>query len=791
MILSRDLMQLKLTERRSPGDLLERKRAVVHADLDAAARNEFAFQDPLRERILDLLLDGTLQRPRTVDRIESRLANEVARLVIEHEAHVAFQKPRAQVAQLYVDHGTDLRRAERMKHDDIVDAVDEFGTEILLHDLHHRRFHAHVVALARELQNDLRAQVRRHDNDGVAKIDRAPLTIREPPVIEHLQQNIEDVGMPLPDLLEKNHGVRAAPYRLGEIAALLVADVARRRADEARDRVLLHELRHVDAHHGVFGVEQEFGKRLAKLGLANARRTQKQERAVRAARIGKAGARAANGVRDDVHRFLLADDAPRERLFHAQQLLFFAFEHLRNRNAGPFGHDLGDLLLRDLIPHQADVFGLRGERTGELFLKLRDAAILQLRHAPQIPGTARAVELDAHAIKLSANVRRALQRGLLRFPLLIEVGEFPFEPAQRLLERLQALARSLVLLFLKGHLFDLQLNDAPLEPIERFGLGVDLDTDARGGFVNQVEGLVGQLTVGDVAVRERRCGDDRRIRDVDAVMDFVALLQAAQNRDRVLDRGLVDQHFLKTPLKGCVLLDVLSVFIERRRADAMQLAARERRLQHVAGVECAFSLARADHGVQLIDEEDDLAFLFGEIIEHAFQAFFEFAAEFGAGNERAHVEREDALVLQPVGHFAVDDALRESLDDGGLADAGLADQHRIVLGAPRQHLDRAPDLLVAADDRIELAGGGARREIDGVFLERAALLLGIGVGDLLAAAHFVDRFLDRAAHHAAVLQNARQGALVLEGCEYKELACDVLIAALLRELVGDVQKPAK
>src|SRR5450631_1699512 len=108
MILSRDLMQLKLTERRSPGDLLERKRAVAHADLDAAARNEFAFQDALREGIFDLLLDGALQRPRTVHRIESRLGNEVARLVIEHEAHVALEKPRAQEAQLYVDDGTDL-----------------------------------------------------------------------------------------------------------------------------------------------------------------------------------------------------------------------------------------------------------------------------------------------------------------------------------------------------------------------------------------------------------------------------------------------------------------------------------------------------------------------------------------------------------------------------------------------------------------------------------------------------------------------------------------------------------
>ena len=82
-------------------------------------------------------------------------------------------------------------------------------------------------------------------------------------------------------------------------------------------------------------------------------------------------------------------------------------------------------------------------------------------------------------------------------------------------------------------------------------------------------------------------------------------------------------------------------------------------------------------------------FLLGEIAEHRFQTLFEFTAELGAGDQRAHVQRQHALALQTFGHFAVDDALRQTLDDRGLADAGLADQHRIVLGAPLQHLDRA------------------------------------------------------------------------------------------------------
>ena len=138
-----------------------------------------------------------------------------------------------------------------------------------------------------------------------------------------------------------------------------------------------------------------------------------------------------------------------------------------------------------------------------------------------------------------------------------------------------------------------------------FGLGVDLHADARGGLVDQVDRLVGQLAIGDVAMRERRRRDDRGIGDADAVVNFVALLQAAQDRDRVLDRRLVDEHFLEAPLQRGVLLDVLAIFVERGRADAMQLAARQRGLEHVAGVHRAFGLARADHRVQLVDEQDD------------------------------------------------------------------------------------------------------------------------------------------------------------------------------------------
>src|SRR6266545_3490828 len=60
-------------------------------------------------------------------------------------------------------------------------------------------------------------------------------------------------------------------------------------------------------------------------------------------------------------------------------------------------------------------------------------------------------------------------------------------------------------------------------------------------------------------------------------------------------------------------------------------------------------------------------------------------------------------VLQGLRHLALDDPLRQPLHDRRLADAGLADQHRVVLGAPAEHLHDPLDFLLPADHRIQLA----------------------------------------------------------------------------------------
>src|SRR5262249_58964449 len=87
-----------------------------------------------------------------------------------------------------------------------------------------------------------RADVRSHDNDRVSEIDGATVSVGEPTILEDLQQCIEHLGVCLLDLVEQDHLVRATPHRLGELPALIEADIARRLAEQTADRVWLHVL---------------------------------------------------------------------------------------------------------------------------------------------------------------------------------------------------------------------------------------------------------------------------------------------------------------------------------------------------------------------------------------------------------------------------------------------------------------------------------------------------------------------------------------------------------------------
>ena len=178
--------------------------------------------------------------------------------------------------------------------------------------------------------------------------------------------------------------------------------------------------------------------------------------------------------------------------------------------------------------------------------------------------------------------------------------------------------------------------------------------------------------------------------------------QPAQNRDRLFDRRFVDVHRLETAFEGGVGFDVFAILVERRSPDALQLAARQLRLDHRAEVERTFGCAGPDERVKLVDEQDDVAPGALDLIEDLLDPAFEFAAVLRPRDQRSERQRQDAFLAERGGDVTLSNALREPLDDRRLPDAGLADQHGVVFAAPRQDRDHALDFIIASDDWIQL-----------------------------------------------------------------------------------------
>src|SRR5688500_9030685 len=107
-------------------------------DLDLVAAAEVAHENPLAERILDVALDGPLQRAGPIVLVIAVLDQELYRR--RGELDLVAQPP----LYLAQEDGDDLRDVvlgERVEHDDIVEPVQELRIEDLVHLLLDRVLH--------------------------------------------------------------------------------------------------------------------------------------------------------------------------------------------------------------------------------------------------------------------------------------------------------------------------------------------------------------------------------------------------------------------------------------------------------------------------------------------------------------------------------------------------------------------------------------------------------------------------------------------------------------------------
>ena len=127
--------------------------------------------------------------------------------------------------------------------------------------------------------------------------------------------------MGLLHLVKEDHGVGVAADGFRQLAALLIAHIAGRGADEPGDGELFHVLRHVDAHQVLLAVKEGLGQGLGQLGLAHAGGAQEEEGADGLIRVGDARPAAEDGLGHQAHRFVLAHHPLVEDVLQVEELL--------------------------------------------------------------------------------------------------------------------------------------------------------------------------------------------------------------------------------------------------------------------------------------------------------------------------------------------------------------------------------------------------------------------------------------------------------------------------------------
>src|SRR5580704_11785932 len=163
--------------------------ALCSAELDSPAVAHLPGTQHLRQWVLHPLLDNAFQRTCAISRIVPLVGEPLPRLGVEAEPDLAVLEQPVQTLELDVDDLAHILATEAMEEDDFIDAVQELGPEMPAHDAHHFLLdRLRVLALA-QIDEVFGAEVGGHDDEHIAEIDRPPLTVSEPPVVEHLQQD--------------------------------------------------------------------------------------------------------------------------------------------------------------------------------------------------------------------------------------------------------------------------------------------------------------------------------------------------------------------------------------------------------------------------------------------------------------------------------------------------------------------------------------------------------------------------------------------------------------------------
>ena len=249
-----------------------------------------------------------------------------------------------------------------------------------------------------------------------------------------------------------------------------------------------------------------------------------------------------------------------------------------------------------------------------------------------------------------------------------------------------------------------------------------MDACAGAGLIKDINCLVWQEAVLDIAARKHNGSLDSSLGVVDVVVLLVAVLKTVNNRNSVVVVWLADVDRLETPLKCSVLLDMFTVLFCRSCADDLDFSTRQWWLKDGCGIDGAFCRAGTNDGMNLVDEEDViLGFL--QLSNNLLHAVLKLTAILGSCYQTCQVKRPDLLSAQDVRNVARSNKLSQALNNGGLTNARISQDKWVVLLAARKNLHDTLNLAVTTDDRVKLFICGKLSKVAAKLLQHGSVVI--------------------------------------------------------------------
>ena len=260
---------------------------------------------------------------------------------------------------------------------------------------------------------------------------------------------------------------------------------------------------------------------------ANARRAKEEERTDRPVRVLDAGTAAVDTSQTFSTAFILTDNALVERIIQMQQFLTLAFHQFGNRMPVQRATIRGRFLPRSPCRAAACCRSWLPQRSSPV-----QPALLEAAAACRISARRRDSNHNCALASrdFAASTGFISSRSFCTLPMEFfsfshrafmalncsRIGQLFLNDAQR--------SRARHVLLLRAGLLDFMLHDAAAHVVQLLRHGIHLGANGRTGLIHQVDGLIRQKTIRNIAIGERRGGDQRLIGDFNAVEDLVTPL---------------------------------------------------------------------------------------------------------------------------------------------------------------------------------------------------------------------------------------------------------------------------